>query len=109
VSAAAETSACSATRGGRAWVAIVSAAVKTARAFACEGHAHIPITVDRANIAGLVERVVASARADHGRARAWAVRHATTTLLVAGHAAQNKRKVSVHQGPRILKACSSAF
>jgi hypothetical protein len=43
VSAAAETSACSTTRGGRAGVAIVSAAVKAARAFACEGHAHIII------------------------------------------------------------------
>ena len=106
MSAAAETSACSTRRGGRAGVAIVSAAVKAARAFACEGHAHIASTVDRANIAGLVERVVASARADRGRARVWAVRHATTTLLVAGHAAQNKRKVSVHQGSRILKVFS---
>ena len=106
VSVTAETSECSTTRGGRAGVEIVSAAVKTARAFACEGHVYIASTVDRTNIVGLVERVVADARADHGRARAWTVRHATTTLLVAWHAAQNKRKASVHQGSRILKVFS---
>ena len=85
------------------------AAVKAARAFACEGRAHIASTVDQSNIAGLVERVVDSARVDHCRGRAWAVLRAMTTLLVAGHAAQNKRKVSVHQKTLILKACSSAF
>jgi hypothetical protein len=85
------------------------AAIKAARAFACEGRAHIASTVDGGNIAGLVERVVAIARADHGRARAWAMLRATTTLLFAGHAAQNKRKVSVHQGPLILKTCISSF
>jgi hypothetical protein len=106
VSVTAETSECSTTRGGRAGVEIVSAAVKTARAFACEGHVYIASTIDRTNIVGLVERVVADAREDHGRARAWTVRHATTTLLVAWHAAQNKRKASVHQGSRILKVFS---
>jgi len=63
------------------------AAIKTARTFACEGLAHIASTVDRGNIAGLVERVVVNARADHGRARAWAMLRATTTPVVAGHAA----------------------
>ena len=99
-------------------VAIMSAAVKAARAFAAvkadrafawEGRAQIASTVDRTNIAGLVERVVDSARVDHGRGRSWAVLRAMTTLLVTGHAAQNKRKISVHQEPLILKACSSAF
>jgi hypothetical protein len=118
-SVSAETSACSAThRGGRALVTIMSASVKAARAFAavkaartfaCEGRVQIASTVDRSNIAGLVERVVDSARVDHGRGRAWAVLRAMTTLLVTGHAAQNKRKISVHQEPLILKACSSAF
>jgi hypothetical protein len=94
----------------------LSAAVKIARAFvaikadrasACEGRAHIASTVDGGNIAGLVERVVDNARADHGRARAWAMLRVTTTLLFAGHAAQNKRKVSVHQGSLILKSSSA--
>jgi hypothetical protein len=85
------------------------AAVKAARTFACEGRVQIASTVDRSNIVGLVERVVDSTRVDHGRGRAWAVLRAMTTLLVTGHAAQNKRKISVHQEPLILKACSSAF
>ncbi len=83
------------------------AAIKVARAFAGEGRAHNAIAVDRGNIDGLVKRVIAIVRADHDRAR-WAMMLATTTPLFAGHAAQNNRKVSVHQGSLILK-CSSAF
>jgi hypothetical protein len=83
----------------------VSAAAKDARTSVWKGHGHIASTVVRNTIDGLVERVVVKEvetipRAGH--CRAWAVR-ATTTLLV-GHAAQNKRRVSVHQRPPILKA-----
>jgi len=112
---AAKTSACSSTSlGGRSWVAIVSAAAKTARASACKGHAHIASTVVRSTIVCLFERVVAKevetiVRAGH--CRAWAV---LATSTVRGHAAQNKRRVSVHQRPpilcvSILKACGSYF
>ena len=97
----------------RAGVAVLSAAVKTARAFAAikgarafagEGRAHIARAVDRGNLAGLVV-----AREGHGRARQtrWAMMRATSTPLSAGHAAQNKRKVSVHQGSLILKSSSA--
>jgi hypothetical protein len=111
-SAAAKPTTCSVTRSlKRAGVAVLSAAVKTARAFAAikvarafagEGRAHIAIAVDRGNLAGLV---VARA-GHHGRAR-WAMMRATSTPLFAGHAAQNKRKVSVHQGSLILKSSSA--
>ena len=110
-SAAAEPTTCSATRSlKRVGVAVLSAAVKTARAFAAikvardfagEGRAHIASAVDRGNLAGLVV-----ARAGHGRAR-WAMMRATSTPLFAGHAAQNKRKVSVHQGSLILYSSSA--
>jgi hypothetical protein len=110
-SAAAEPTTCSATRSlKRAGVAVLSAAVKTARAFAAikvarafagEGRAHSASAVDRGNLAGLVV-----ARAGHGRAR-WARMRATSTQLFAGHAAQNKLKVSVHQGSLILKSSSA--
>ena len=111
-SAAAESepTTCIATRSlKRAGVAVLSAAVKTtraftaikvARAFAGEGRAHIAISVDRGSLAGLVV-----ARAGHGRAR-WAMMRATSTPLL-GHAAQNKRKVSVHQGSLILYSSSA--
>ena len=112
LSAAAEPTMCSAARClKRAGVAVLSAAVKTARAFAAikvarafagEGRAHIAIAVDRGNLAGLV---VARA-GHHGRAR-WAMMRATSTPLFAGHAAQNNRKVSVHQGSLILKSSSA--
>jgi hypothetical protein len=101
---------CSATRSvKRAGVAVLSVAIKTtrafaaikiARAFAGEGRTHITSAVDRGSLAG---RVVARA-GHHGRAR-WVTR-ATGTPLV-GHAAQNKRKVSVHQGSLILYSRSA--
>jgi hypothetical protein len=115
VSAAAEseTTTCSATRSlKRAGVAVLSAVVKTtrafatvkfARAFAGEGRAHIASAVDRGSLAGLV-----GASAGHGRSRQarWAMMRATSTPL-SGHAAQNKRKVSVHQGSLILYSSSA--
>ena len=129
-SAAAKPTTCSVTRSlKRAGVTVLSAAVKTARAFAAikvakafagygrahvasagkvarvfagDGLAHVASSVDRGNLAGLV---VARA-GHHGRAR-WAMMRATSTPLFAGHAAQNKRKVSVHQGSLILKSSSA--
>ena len=97
-SAAAEPTTCIATRSlKRAGVAVLSAAVKTARAFAAikvarafagEGRAHIAIAVDRGNLAGLV---VARA-GHHGRATGVTRLDASrgTPLAIAGHAAQSK-------------------
>jgi hypothetical protein len=89
----------------RAWSAIWSAATKTAKT--STGHTRIASIVVRSTSVVLVNRVVAKEVATSlrvGHCRAWAV-GVTSTLL--GHAVQNKRRVSVHQRPLILEACSS--
>ena len=111
LSAAAEPTMCSAARClKRAGVAVLSAAVKTARAFAAikvarafagEGSAHVASAVDRGSL-NLTGRVVA--RASHFGSARWAT--IAGPLFSSGHAAQNKRKVSVHQGSLILKGSS---
>ncbi len=110
-SAAAKPTTCSTTRSlKRAGVAVLSATVKTARAFAAikvarafagDGRAHIANAVDRGNLVGLVV-----ARVGHHDRDRWAMMRATSTPLFAGHTVQNKRKVSVHQGSLILKSSS---
>ena len=95
----------------RAGVAVWSAAVRTtrafaavkiARAFAGEGSTHVAGAVDRGSL-NLTGRVVARA-SHHGSAR-WAT--IAAPLFSFGHAAQNKRKVSVHQGSLILYSSSA--
>jgi hypothetical protein len=90
----------------RAGVAVWSAAVKTtravvavkvARAFAGEGSAHVASAVDRGML-NLTGRVVA--RASHFGSARWAT--IAGPLFSSGHAAQNKQKVNVRQGSRIL-------
>jgi hypothetical protein len=105
-----ETTTCIAARSlKRAGLAVWSAAVKTTRAFAAfkiarafsgEGRAHVASAVDRGSL-NLTGRVVARA-SHHGIAR-WA----TIAAPLFGHAAQNKRKVSVHQGSLILYSSSA--
>ena len=108
-----ETTTSNAARGQkRAGVAVWSAAgkttrafaaVKIARAFAGEGGTHVASAVDR-GILNLTGRVVARA-SHHGIAR-WATAIAALPFTF-GHAAQNKRKVSVHQGSLILYSSSA--
>jgi hypothetical protein len=114
VSAAAEneTTTSSAARSWkRAGVAVWSAAVRTTKAFAAvqiarvfagEGSAHVASAVDRGSL-NLTGRVVA--RASHHGSDRWAT--IAVPLFSFGHAAQNKRKVSVHQGSLILYSSSA--
>jgi hypothetical protein len=96
--------------GRLAGIAIVPAATKPSKTDTGRGHTRIASRVVRSTVGVLVKRVVTKdvetlLGVGHHSISSGAMR-AMTPLR---HAAQNKRRVSVHQRPLILEACSSYF